>query len=134
MRSCTFFINARNYVHECKIREDASSFGYTKYQLRRKLEALDEPVSISNHLVKSRLVIGNHPLLPPPQRVNRERNEQVVSVNSIQQPRPRVLVYLFETRYSLEQKGQVDLEGRTMLYHITGLSITLHLDETHELI
>lgn len=91
------------------------SFGYTKYQLRRELKALDEPVFMSHQFVKPCLVVRSHPLLPTSEGVYREGDEQVVSVDGIQQPQPGVFVYLFETGYSLEHKGQVDFEGGRVL-------------------
>src|SRR6266702_5609852 len=91
------------------------SFGYTKYQLRRELKALDEPVFMSQQFVKPWLVVRSHPLLPTSEGVYREGDEQVVSVDGLQQPQPGVFVYLFETGYSLEHKGQVDFEGGRVL-------------------
>src|SRR6266700_5953142 len=91
------------------------SFGYTKYQLRRELKALDEPVFMSHQFVKPCLVVRSHALLLAPQGVNREGDNQVVSINGIQQPQSGVFVYLFETGYSLEHKGQVDFEGGRVL-------------------
>src|SRR5712692_11622810 len=102
------------------------SFVYTKYQFCRELETLDRPVFMSHQFVKPRLVVRSHAPLLTSQGVYREGDEQMVGIDGIQQPQLGVYVYLFETRYSLEHKGQVDLEGGTVLQHITCLGIARH--------